>query len=135
MFYRKYARMVVEEFKTVALLDEITVRVVSERNTVLCGSSASCIIREGVAVKGRKLSAVLPHRALATIGRGVTDVVVNERFAVVGIKLNAQLREPLNCFRGITNKFFEKLSSNKVKLSFVVPAEKFDEVFHPEEMV
>ena len=81
--------MVIEEFQTVALLDEVAVRIVSERNTIFSCSATSCIVGEGVAVKGRKLSAVFPSSRLASVGRGVANQVILERFVVVRHELIA----------------------------------------------
>ena len=75
--------MVVEEFESVALLDQIAVGIISKGDAVLGSSATSCIIREGFAVIRLKLSSTLPYGTLASVCGGVTDGVIDKRFAIV----------------------------------------------------
>ena len=59
--------MVVEEFKPVALLDEISVAVISESNTIFLGSVTSRIIVEVDAIILGKLSAESPGCGFSSV--------------------------------------------------------------------
>ena len=60
--------MVVQEFQTVALTDEIAVAVVAEGNVILFGSATACVVCEGCAVVRLERSATLPDSRLSAVG-------------------------------------------------------------------
>jgi len=89
VLYRENARVVVEEFQAVALLDQIAVAIISKRNSsfailLLADAASSCIIRERISVVRLKLSAICPSSCLSTVGGRVADGVIHERFVLVG---------------------------------------------------
>ena len=59
--------MIIEEFKSVALLNEISVGIISKGNAVLGGSATACIVSKGVTVIRCKLSAICPRSGFAAI--------------------------------------------------------------------
>lgn len=59
--------MVVKEFKSVALLDEVSVRIISERNTILGSSATACIIAKGVSIVSSQLSATFLRSHLSSV--------------------------------------------------------------------
>ena len=73
MLYSEYSRVVVKEFKSVALLDEVSVSVISKGNAVLGSSSASCVIGKGVAVIRFQLTVILPNSILAMVCCRIAD--------------------------------------------------------------
>ena len=89
MLYREYTRVVVEKLQAVALSDQISGRVIAERDAVLFGPAAAGVIREGVAVECRKLSAELPCGGFAAIGGRVADGIICKCFIPIGQKLVA----------------------------------------------
>ena len=79
----KHPRMVVQEFQTVALLNQIAIGIVSKGNTILSDSSASCIVCKGVAIIARQLSAVCPSSRLASVSSRVADYIILKALAIV----------------------------------------------------
>ena len=53
--------------KSVTLLNQIAIGIVSEGNSILCSSSTSCIVSECIAVIRFQLAAILPRCTLSTI--------------------------------------------------------------------
>ena len=89
LLYREYTRVVVEKLQAVALSDQISGRIIAERDAVLFGPATACVIREGVAVECRKLSAELPCGGFAAIGGRVADGIICKCFIPIGQKLIA----------------------------------------------
>ena len=102
MFHCEYARMVVEELKTVALLDEVAVGIVGKCDAILCGSSSGCVIREDVAVECGQLSAILPSCRFSSVRSRISNGVINKRFTVVRHKLVAVVIVGVELASGIT---------------------------------
>ena len=72
--------MVVEELKTVALLDEVAVGIVGKCDAILCGSSSGRVIREDVAVECGKLSATSSSCCLTSVSGRIADDIIPKHF-------------------------------------------------------
>ena len=113
ILYARNARMIVDKFQPVALLDEPAVAVVGERYTPLAYAPARAVICKSSRSVFREPVAVLPFKRLAAVACGVAQCVVRTVLPVIRNQLISVVHIPV-MRSGKFGEFFPRLARIRI---------------------